>query len=168
MCLPLVAESEFALVKDYLEAASDRPVSARGLSFNDTELYSMYLELAVQQRDEAALRQYALLAEETAVRDGHILHQAGAHRAWGVLHRLQGEHDEAETRLNQALAIFTELDTNWQVGRTLFEFAELARCRTEPAQARDYYSRALAAFEELGARPDMARTQAALESLGGE
>jgi tetratricopeptide (TPR) repeat protein len=122
----------------------------------------MYLDIAVQQRDEAALRQYAPLAEETAVRDGHILYQASAHRAWGVMHRLQGEYAAAETRLNQALKLFQGLETRWQIGRTLYELAELAQDRADLAGARDYFSRALAAFEEIGAVPDMARTQDAL------
>jgi tetratricopeptide (TPR) repeat protein len=165
MCLPLMAEGEFALVRNHLEVAGNKPVSARGLLFHDNELYFMYVDLAVHQRDEVTLRQYAPLAEETAARDGHILYQASAHRAWGVLHRLQGEYATAEARLNQALELFEDLDTRWQIGRTLFELGELAQARSNPAGARSYFSRALAAFEEIGAAPDMVRTQAALGSL---
>ena len=160
-----MAESEFALVRDYLEAAGNKPVSARGLSFHDNELYSMYVDLAVRQRDEAALRQYAPLAEETAVRDGHTLYQANAHRAWGVLNLLEGKFGEAETRLKQALEMFEGLDTRWQIGRTLYELAELSLSQANPVEARGYFSRALTAFEEMGALPDMTRTKAALESL---
>ena len=160
-----MAEGEFALVRDYLEAAGSKPVSARGLLFHDNELYFLYADLAVLQRDEATLRQYAPLAEETAVRDGHILYQAVAHRSFGVMHLLQGEYGAAEVRLNQALELFEELDTRWQVGRTLYELAELARAKANPIEARAYFSRTLAAFEEIGAVPDMTRTKAALESL---
>lgn len=160
-----MAESEFAQVRGYLEAARDKPVSATGLLFHDNELYSMYVDLAVRQRDEAALRQYAPLAEETALRDGHNLYQASAHRAWGILHRLQGEYAAAGTRLNQALELFQGMETRWQIGRTLYELAELAHVRADLVGARDYFSGALAAFEEMGALPDVARTQAALESL---
>lgn len=165
MCLPLLAEGEFALVRDYLEAAGNKPQTARGLLFHDNEIHSMYLDLAVRQRDEVALRQYAPLAEETAVRDGHILHQASAHRAWGVLHRIQGEYPAAEVRLNQALELFQGLGTRWQIGRTLYELGELAQARTDTAGARAYFSRALASFEEMKAGPDTARTQVALASL---
>jgi tetratricopeptide (TPR) repeat protein len=160
-----MAESEFALVRNYLEAASNKPVSSRGLLFHDNELYSMYLDLAVRQRDETALRQYAPLAEETAVRDDHILHQASAHRAWGVLHQLQGEYAAADGRLYQALGLFQRLGTRWQIGRTLYELGELAQARTDTAGARDYFSRALTMFEDMKAVTDMARTQAALASL---
>ena len=160
-----MAESEFAQVRDYLEAASNNPLTSRGLLLHDNELYFMYLDLAGLQRDEAALLKYLPLVEETAVRDGHILHQANAHRARGVLHRLQGEYSAAKTRLNRALALFEELDTRWQIGRTLFELAELNRIIEDTTEAQDYFSRALVAFEEMGAVPDMARTQAALESF---
>ena len=160
-----MAEGEFALVKAHLEAASNKPVVMRGLLVNDNELYFMLTDLAVQQRDETALRHYAPLAEETAVRDGHILYQASAQRAWGVMQRLAGEYAEAEARLTQALEIFQKLETRWQIGRTLYELAELARAQTNPAKARTYFSRALVAFEEIGAKPDAARTQAALGSL---
>jgi tetratricopeptide (TPR) repeat protein len=160
-----MAEGEFALVKDYLEAASNKPVSARGLLFHDDELYAMNLDLAVRLRDEATLGQYAPLAEETAVRDGHILHQASAHRAWGVLHRLQGDYEAAESRLNRALELFQGLEARWQIGRTLYELGELAQAWSDPTSARDYFSRALASFKEMKAVPDMARTQVALASL---
>jgi tetratricopeptide (TPR) repeat protein len=160
-----MAEGEFALVRDYLEAASNKPLTARGLLFHDNELFSMYLDLAVRQRDEAALRQYAPLAEEKAVLDGHILHQASAHRAWGVLHRLQGEYAAAEARLNQALELFQGLDTRWQIGRTLYELGELAQVQSDPSGARAYFTHALAVFEEMKAVADVARTQTTLESL---
>lgn len=165
MSLPLLAEGEFALVRDYLEAAGSKPVTARGLLFHDNELYAMFADLAVQQRDEMALRQFTPLAEETAVRDGHILHQANAHRAWGVFYRLQGEFLTAETRLNQALELFHEIETRWQIGRTFYERGELAQAQSDFADAHNDFSRALIFFKEMNAAPDMARTLAALASL---
>ncbi len=160
-----MAEGEFALVWDYLEVAGSKPVSARGLLFHDNELYSMFVDLAVLQRDEATLRQYAPLAEETTVRDGHILNQAKAHRALGVLNLLTGKFGEAETRLIQALEMFEGLDTRWQIGRTLYELARLSLSQANPVEASDYFSRALTAFEEMGAVPDKTRTKAALQLL---
>ena len=112
--------------------------------------------------DEAALRQYAPQAEELAVRHGHVLYQAIAHRAWGVAHRLAGEYAASENRLNQALELFRGLDARWQIGRTLFELGQLATDRASTAEARDFFTRALAAFEEMRAAPDVARTRAAL------
>lgn len=160
-----MAEGEFALVKDHLEVAGRKPVSSRGFLMNETERYSLLADLAVLERDEAALRQYAPLAEELARRDGHILFQASAHRAWGVLHRLTGDYAEAAERLNQALELFQGLDTRWQIGRTFYELAKLALARTGTTEARDYFSLALVAFEGIRAVPDAERTRAALASL---
>jgi len=132
---------------------------------NETEQYFLLADLAVLERDEVALHHYAPLTEETAARDGHLLFQASSRRAWGVLHRLEGNYEEAEARLNQALEMFQKLETRWQMGRTLFELAELALAQTNTAEARDYFSRALATFEEMRAVPDAARVRAALEAL---
>jgi len=67
-----------------------------------------------KQRDEAALRQYAPLAEELAARYSHTLYQAIAHRAWGVAHCLAGDYAESEGRLLNALELFEHLGTRWQ------------------------------------------------------
>lgn len=160
-----MAESEFAQLKEYLDAASSKPITAVGLLFHDNELYALYVDLAVRQCDVEALHHYAPLAMETATRDGHRLHQANAHRAWGVLHRLKGEYWAAENRLQQALALFQGQDTRWQIGRTLYELAEVFLGWEDSVQARDYYAQALSAFSESGAVPDVVRTQTAIESL---
>lgn len=120
--------------------------------------------MAVLQRDEAGIRQYAPQAEELAMRYGHTLYQAVAHRAWGVAHRLAGEHAEAKARLHQALDLFNSLNTRWQMGRTLFELGELA-AQTDTTKAREYFIHAVAAFEAMRAAPDAARTRAALDKL---
>ncbi len=160
-----MAEGEFALVKDHLEAAGKKPLSTQGFVMSETDRYFLLADLAVLERDEVALHQFAPLAEEMALRDNHPLFQASAQRAWGVLHRLEGKYKEAEARLDQALKMFEKLETRWQIGRTLYELAELAQARTDQTQARDYFSRALMVFEEIKAAPDAARTQAALEAL---
>ena len=87
--------------------------------------------------------------------------------SWGdtVTGFLAGEYTDAEGRLNQALELFQGLDTRWQAGRTRFELGELALARTDTPTARDHFSQALAAFEELRAAPSAARSRAALESL---
>ena len=129
------------------------------------DLYAMLADAAAQQRDEAALHEYIPLLEETAASLDHTLYLAIAHRAWGVIHILGGEYARAEAQLNQALELFQELETRWQIGRTLYELADLAQARGEPALARDYLSRALVTFEDIKALPDMTRTQAAILEL---
>src|SRR3990172_1248948 len=140
-----MAEGEFALVRQHLEIALGKTAAWVG----EHDLYAMLADAAAQQRDEAALRQYAPLAEEAATRYDHKLYQAIAHRAWAVAHRLAGEYAEAEARLNQALALFQELETRWQLGRTLAELGELALAQRETVSARGYFQRALDLFDSM-------------------
>ena len=135
------------------------------MAVGDHELYNLLADAAAQQRDETALRRYTPLAEEAASRYDHRLYRAIAHRAWGVAHRLAGQYVESQTRLNQALEIFQRMNTRWQIGRTMFELGELATTQTNTSKARDCFTRALEAFETMQAVPDVARAQAALESL---
>ncbi len=156
-----MAEGEFALVRQNLEIALDR--SAQWVGEHD--LYALLADAAAQQRDEAALRQYAPLAEEAAARYDHTLYRAIAQRSFGVMYCLAGDHAEAQARLQQALALFQELDARWQIGRTLFELGELAHAQLNGVAARNYLSNALATFEEIRATPDAARTQVMLERV---
>ena len=125
----------------------------------------MLADAASQQRDLDAIRHYAPLAEELAVRDDHKLYRAMAHRALAVAHRLVGEYADAETRLHHALDLFQPLGTRWQIGRTLFEWGELDHARRNSASARDYFYRALSEFDSLGAAVDSANARARIQDL---
>lgn len=157
----LMGEGEFTFIRQHLEAATNLSLSWVG----DHDVYAALTDAAAREGDEAAIRQYAPQAETLAARYRHTLYQAIAHRAWGVAHRLAGEYAEAEARLNQALDLFSGLNTRWQMGRTLFELGELAAVQRNIVQTRDYFTRAQAAFEAMRAAPDVARTRAALARL---
>lgn len=159
-----MAEGEFALMQQHLQAALD--MSSPAVPGGQGDVYAMLVDAAAQQRHQMDLQKYAPQAEETAVRIGHKLYMAIADRAWGVAHTLAAEYPQAEARLQRALELFEAYPARWQIGRTLFEMGELARARGNTKQARDYFSRALSAFEELGAAPYAARTRAALDKLG--
>jgi hypothetical protein len=135
-----------------------------GTMAHDHEIYMTLADTAVELRDQDALRTYAPRLEKLASRDNHRLYLAIAHRALGVEHRLAGEHAIAETRLRQALGLFTKLGARWQIGRTLFELGELNLTHSH-TKAREYYSQALGSFEEIGAAPNAERTRLALNSL---
>jgi TolA-binding protein len=154
-----MAEGEFALVQKYLEIALHRTASWVG----EHDLYAMLADAAAQQRNQVALQKYAPLAEEFASRYDHKLYQAIAQRAQGVAHLLAGKYNDAESGLNQALGLFGELNTRYQIGRTLFELGEVAATQTNSSKAREYFARALEKFESMQAAPDAERTKAALE-----
>ena len=164
MSLPFAAQGEFALVKQHLEEALTRPstVTPHGATAHEHDVYAMLADVATQQRDEVMLHNYAPLAEATATRYDHKLYQGIAHRAWGALHQLTGDYAASETRLRQALDLFSQLDTRWQIGRTLSELGELAAARVDRTLAHDYYARALNNFEAMKAVPDAGRTHIAL------
>ena len=165
--MPLQAQGEFALVKKNLEHAigtAGQPVNF-GTMAHDHEIYMTLADTAVELRDVDALRKYAPNLEELADRDNHRLYLAIAYRALGIGHRLAGEHAEAENRLKQALGLFTKLGVRWQIGRTLFELGELNLTHSS-TKAREYYSQALGAFEEIQATPYAERTRVALNSVG--
>ena len=121
-------------------------------------------DTAVELRDADALSKYAPQLKRVAERDNHRLYLAIAHRALGVGHRLAGERDAAETQLGDALRLFTQLGARWQIGRTLYELGELYLAQSKE-KAREYYSQALGAFEEIQAAPNMERTRIVLDSL---
>jgi tetratricopeptide (TPR) repeat protein len=162
MCQPLTAEGEFALVREYLETALGQP-SIGWVAFGDHEVLNLLVDVAAQQGDITALQRFIPPAEELASRLGHRLNQAVAHRAWGVLYRLTGQYAESKIRFEQALEIFQQMNTPWQIGRTLFELGELSIPLADISSARDYFTRALSAFETLSALPDAARTRQKLE-----
>lgn len=131
---------------------------------HDHEIYMTLADTAMELRDMEALRSYAPALETLASRDEHRLYLAIAHRALGVAHRLAVEHEEAENHLRQALSLFTKVGARWQIGRTLFELGENHLTRSHE-KAREYYSQALGAFEEMQAVRHAERTRAALSAL---
>ena len=133
-----MAQGEFALVRKHLKEA----IYKSSVHFAKPDLYAMLVDAAVLQRDEAALREYVPILEEEAREIDHLLYEL------------------AEAQLEQASALFRNLDTRWQLGRTMFELGELAARQTQTAVAQEHYARALALFEEMGAGPDADRTRA--------
>ena len=157
----MMAAGEFAPARQNLEIA----LKTSSEWIGDHDLYVMLVDVAVRQRKELDIRQYAPQAKVLATRYNHELYQAVIQRAWGVAHRLAGENDEAKASLNRALEMFTQLKTRWQMGRTLFELGELALTQASTTEARDFFTRANALFEEMQATPDVLRTRDALEAL---
>jgi tetratricopeptide (TPR) repeat protein len=158
MSLPLLAAGEFARVTPILEQALKAPTESIGNHI----LYAALADAAAQQFDQLALRKYAPMAETLAERYHHRLYLAVAHRAWGVAHRLAGDFALAAGRLDQALRLFEDLNTRWQLGRTWLEFGELAKAQRRPAQARECFQRALDLFVAMRAAPDAQRARGAL------
>jgi len=163
----LKAQGEFAQVKQKLEAAfgkEGQPVSW-GTMAHDHDMYMMLVESAREIEDLSTLEKYTPLLEELAERDAHQLYLAIAKRAWGVLHRMRGDFDDSENCLQEAIVLFTKLETWWQCGSTQHELGKLAQSRGEITAANIAFSESLKFFEEMGAKPDQARVLNALELI---
>ncbi len=159
-----MAEGEFALVRANLEGALDKPGQpvSWGTMAHDHDVYVMLADVAVEVRDEEALRTYAPRLEALALRDNHPLYLAIAQRADGVARGLGGDYAGAEARLQAALAGFDRLGAAWQIGRTLMELGEIELARSEEDAARRYFGQAQRAFESIQARPGAERARAKL------
>lgn len=165
--MPLGAEGEFALVQEQLQAALSRagqPVK-RGSMAHEHDVLSLLVEAALRLANVAGLEEYLPRLEQLALRDNHRLYLPVARRARGIVHRMAARHEQARADLNAALEQFTEQGMRWQAGRTLLELGELERASGSETGARASYTRALAQFEALGAKPDLARCQALLAAL---
>lgn len=138
----------------------------RGSMAHDHDMYMLLTDNAAQLRDRELLREYAPRLEKLAARDDHKLYLAIAARAQGVAHRLAGEHKRAEARLTDALMLFMDLGTRWQIARTLMELGDLEAGRSKKAKAREYYAQAREHFEAMKAVPDIERAQEALGRTG--
>jgi len=160
-----MAEGEFALMQQHLDAALKIDLSRGAAPGSEHRYYALMVDAAAQQKDTVGLEKYAPLAEASAALIDNKLHLAIAYRSWGVAHTLAGEYSQAEGRFQQALEIFTNYPAPWQIGRTLFNMGELAHAKMEIGSACNYFSHALSVFEKLQAAPYAARSRAALETL---
>lgn len=160
-----MAEGEFARTQRHLSAGLKIAADAGAPPQGGHDLYTLLVDTAVLERDADALRKYAGLAEQAARSIDHQLNLGIAHRAWGVAHTLAGEFAEAQSRLEQALQVFSAYPAPWQVGRTLFELALLAKAAGQKDKARAHLAKALDAFEGLQAVPDVRKAREALAAL---
>jgi tetratricopeptide (TPR) repeat protein len=128
-------------------------------------VYMMLVDSAAMVGDEAAIRKFVPVLQDLAERDDHRPYLAVAKRAAGIAQRIAGKHKKAEELFKAALEIFGEMDAQWQLGRTFYQMGELELARSNPDQAEGYFAQALEAFENVGAGPDIARTNAARKQL---
>jgi hypothetical protein len=91
-----MAEGEFALTRQHLEAALQKSEVMGTAAGSDHDLYALLVDAAAQDHDRAVLQKHIARAEETAELVKHRLHTAVADRARGVLHTLEGEFEQAE------------------------------------------------------------------------
>lgn len=143
----------------------DKGVTERGAMASDPDMLAIGIEAAVRANDPEKLGDYLTTASASDGMAKHPLYNAITARGIGVAKKLSGNNAEAANFLHSALADFQELDTSWQIGRTLLELGEVERSLGNADQAREHFSDAVSAFESLGANPDTERARAGLELM---
>ncbi len=92
---------------------------------------------------------------ELAQTQGMKLEEGMTRRIIGQVHRALSEWDAAERELGTGLAILESLDSQYQVGQTLFQLAQLHYDLDHDDQFREALHRAIVIFERLGAQLDL-------------
>lgn len=155
------AEGEFAQVKQHIEEALKTPP----LFLTDRVLLLSLVDVAGEHAKIETLIKYVPMVEEDLNDTNHPLHKAIYSRAAGVLHTLQGDYQQAEEKLGQALEEFQGLGALWQIGRTHHELGQLDIAQKNPSQAKEHFSDALKAFEKIRAVPAIERTKVVLQNI---
>ena len=123
------------------------------------------VDAAERSGNREVLQQVVASATETAERYDHRLYLGIAQRAWGLLHLLEGEMDQAAERLESAYRHFKDLRANWQLGRTLIRMGELAEKAGRRAEAAERAREAQALFKGIQAADDLQRAISMIERL---
>ena len=90
-----------------------------------------------------------------------------AARCRGLLAAADGDFEQAERALEEALRQHRRLQEPFELARTLLAFGSVQRRAKKRGHARDLLRRALAVFEELGAHLWAERTRTELARIGG-
>jgi len=88
-------------------------------------------------------------------------------RCRGLIHAARGEHEEAQSELEGAASILSEVSRPFELARTLLVLGITQRHAMKKARARASLEASLALFEDLGARLWSDKTKAELASIGG-
>jgi tetratricopeptide (TPR) repeat protein len=94
---------------------------------------------------------------------------AHGHFALGLAHAGQKAWDEALNEYEQVLTRFRTLGHTWDVANTQYEMGLVYSARRQAGdldKGRELFDQALVAFRDLGAKPGIAKAEAALERLG--
>jgi len=146
---PLMGRGEFAQVKEHLIAASEKP-SVGWNPVGDHEVYVLLADIGAMHRDRELLSAYAFRSDEISLSLNHLLYHAITLRALAILDWLDHDFVRAEERLKESCQLFQQLETHWQIGRTLYDLGELSAGMGKHDEAKSYFTQAQAAFRIMG------------------
>jgi class 3 adenylate cyclase/tetratricopeptide (TPR) repeat protein len=141
-----------ALVQAQRYVAIDRLPTQEEALFEVLVMIDALVEVGTTQ----ALREF--LPKARQAQRGFALLGPACDRAEGKLALLEADYAKARDQLNRAIRRYDELGAIYEAART----RELLACTLAPDEAREVRDRALATFEQLGARPDVERLRISL------
>jgi class 3 adenylate cyclase/tetratricopeptide (TPR) repeat protein len=100
-----------------------------------------------------------------ATRDRILIGQIEALLIQASIATRQGELEDAEARFQHVLSRVAEVDYPWGEARIRYEHGRVCAARSELPAAQEELERARTLFEQLGARPFVARAVEAIRSL---
>jgi tetratricopeptide (TPR) repeat protein len=118
------------------------------ISWIGTSLAEMYFAMG-------NMNQAVLLLEESVTLDrkaGNMPHLPVSIGNLGSAYQILGEWDKTEEYLKEALSISQRLNEFQNIGGSYWLLGELHRHKEEYVKARDFYEKALEAFEKAGAK----------------
>lgn len=119
------------------------------------ELLRYQAELALARgKSDAALETCAASLDQ-ARRLGARLEEGATRRTLGRARAAAGDLTAAEAELQASLALLREVDSRYEIARTLLEIADLAPCLEQPEAGQAALTEALAILRALGARLDL-------------
>ncbi|MDY7080059.1 MAG: tetratricopeptide repeat protein, partial [Chloroflexota bacterium] len=114
--------------------------------------------LGLGQTDQA--EEWAKKSLELASAQEMKLEEGMTRKVMGQIHRARSDWDVAERELRAGLTILEALDSQYQVGQTLFQLAQLYRDLGHDGSFRETIHRAIVIFAGLGAQLDLERSRA--------
>ena len=83
------------------------------------------------------------------------LEEGKSHRVLGQIHRAQSDWEAAERELQTSITILDSLDSQYEMGKALFQLALLHRDLGRDDQFHQTLDQAIAIFERMGAQLDL-------------
>jgi len=160
-------QEEWSAALEHLETSLHMLEDMGSRDWLMAEVYRHLAEVHLSLGQWEMARQFGQQSLDITLSQGIKLVEGSARRTLGQIHRLQGRWEEAEALLQESLKLVEELGLRYERGQALWELALLYRDRaistgndTDRAKMAKALGSAIAIFEEMGARWDLARAQA--------
>jgi class 3 adenylate cyclase/tetratricopeptide (TPR) repeat protein len=139
---------------DYLTQSQELCAQTRAEDFL-AEVYRHLSQAHLGLGQIALAEKWAIKSLELAQAQEMKPEEGASHRVLGQIRHAQSEWDAAERELHTSMTILDSLDSQYEMGKTLFELAQLHRDLGRDDQFHQTLDQAIAIFERLGARLDL-------------